>query len=228
MLMKIINWELNNIQILVKVYKRSKKNIILKFRGNIIELSIPKKSSYKLATSILKDKEEWIKSKYFKEESDFNKKEFYFLGKKYLLENKEEIQLISLQGEKFFFENKLQIKEFIFKEVRKIIFNKLELYSQKINVTHGKIRIKYLKSAWGICYSNKNLSFNLLLCSLPENLIEYVIIHELCHLKHLNHSKEFWNLVEKYCPNYKSLRKDLKDLSSNYTLINTISFLEAH
>lgn len=83
-----------------------------------------------------------------------------------------------------------------------------------------------MKSAWGICYSNKNLSFNSLLFTMPMEIIEYVIIHELCHLKHLNHSKEFWALVEEHCPNYKKNRVKLKELSRQLDMMNIIRILD--
>ncbi len=73
----------------------------------------------------------------------------------------------------------------------------------------NKISIKGQKTRWGSCSSKKNLSFNFKLMQFRREIIDYVIIHELCHLKEMNHSKEFWALVERFCPGYKSLRKEL-------------------
>lgn len=70
--------------------------------------------------------------------------------------------------------------------------------------------IKNLKSTWGICSSNKKISINLNLMAYSRHVIEYVCLHEICHLKHMNHSKEFWNMVEKYMPDYKIAKKELK------------------
>ena len=69
----------------------------------------------------------------------------------------------------------------------------------------NKIRIKDIKYAWGSCSSNKNITINHKLIA-----IRYVILHELCHLKYMNHSKEFWNLVQKYMPEYKQVKKEFK------------------
>lgn len=74
----------------------------------------------------------------------------------------------------------------------------------------NKIRIRNIKYAWGSCSSNKNITINLKLVDKTEEEIRYVILHELCHLKYMNHSNRFWNLVEKYMPNYKEIRKKLK------------------
>lgn len=73
------------------------------------------------------------------------------------------------------------------------------------------VKIRNYKSRWGCCDSKGNIVFNYKLFMIPQNLREYVIIHELCHLKHHNHSALFWGLVETYLPNYKSLRKELKN-----------------
>ena len=74
----------------------------------------------------------------------------------------------------------------------------------------NKIRIKDIKYAWGSCSSNKNITINQKLISYSEDAIRYVILHELCHLKHMNHSKEFWDLVQKYMTEYKQVKKEFK------------------
>ena len=83
-------------------------------------------------------------------------------------------------------------------------------YIDKI-VEPNKIRIRNIKYAWGSCSSNKNITINLKLVNKSEEEIKYVALHELCHLKYMNHSDKFWNLVEKYMPNYKEIRKQLKN-----------------
>jgi len=73
----------------------------------------------------------------------------------------------------------------------------------------NKVRIRNIKSAWGTCSSNKNITISLRLINKSDDAIEYVVLHEICHLKHMNHSKEFWDLVEKHMPEYKKIRKEL-------------------
>ncbi len=72
------------------------------------------------------------------------------------------------------------------------------------------VKFKSYKSRWGCCDRNGNITFNYMIFMLPENLQRYVIIHELCHTVYFNHSREFWSLVEKSEPDYKSLRNRLK------------------
>ena len=82
---------------------------------------------------------------------------------------------------------------------------------KQTNLVPNKIRIRNIKYAWGSCSSNKNITINLKLVDKSEEEIKYVVLHELCHLKYMNHSDKFWNLVEKYMPNYKEIRKQLKN-----------------
>lgn len=74
----------------------------------------------------------------------------------------------------------------------------------------NKMRIRDIKYAWGTCSTNKNITLNYKLIKYNEEVIRYVILHELCHIKYMNHSKNFWSLLEKYMPNYKNIKKELK------------------
>lgn len=73
------------------------------------------------------------------------------------------------------------------------------------------IRIKDQKTRWGSCSSLHNLNFNWRLIMAPGEVLDYVVVHELCHLTHMNHSRDFWNMVEKVMPDYRVYRKWLKD-----------------
>jgi len=77
--------------------------------------------------------------------------------------------------------------------------------------SYNKVTIKHQRSSWGSCSKNGNLNFNLLLASLPLELLDYVIIHELAHLVVLDHSKEFWKIVQTIDPEFESHRKLLRD-----------------
>lgn len=86
----------------------------------------------------------------------------------------------------------------------------LEKYSSELKIPYNKLTIKDLRSKWGSCSWTNNITLNLKLIHLPINFLEYVIVHEACHLKEKNHSKRFWDLVWKYFPDYKNTRKELK------------------
>lgn len=82
---------------------------------------------------------------------------------------------------------------------------------KKTGLQPSKIRIRNIKYAWGSCSNNKNITINLKLIDKSDEEIAYVVLHELCHLKYMNHSEKFWALVGKYMPNYKEIRKKLKN-----------------
>ncbi len=74
----------------------------------------------------------------------------------------------------------------------------------------NKVRVKNIQYAWGSCSNNKNITINEKLICYTKQAIRYVILHELCHLQYMNHSKQFWKLVEMYMPDYKNIKKELK------------------
>lgn len=84
-------------------------------------------------------------------------------------------------------------------------------FAAQIGVTYGRITIRSQKTRWGSCSAQGNLNFNCLLMRMPQEVQDYVVIHELCHRKHLNHSQEFWAEVERHCPDYRVLKKWLKE-----------------
>lgn len=77
--------------------------------------------------------------------------------------------------------------------------------------SYNQVRIKHNVSNWGSCSVKKNINLNLNLMRLPAELQDYVMLHELCHLKYMNHGKEFHALLESVCPNHKALRRQLRD-----------------
>ena len=92
---------------------------------------------------------------------------------------------------------------------KKIVIELIEEINTNNTFLFNRITIRNQKTRWGSCSSKKNLNFNYKIVKLPKNLAKYLVIHELCHLKHMNHSKDYWELVKIYCPDYKNLRKEL-------------------
>ncbi|MFA5997679.1 MAG: M48 family metallopeptidase [Candidatus Paceibacterota bacterium] len=87
---------------------------------------------------------------------------------------------------------------------------RLEYFNTFYNLKFNKVNIKNQKTRWGSCSRKGNLNFNYRIALLPPELADYIIVHELCHLKEFNHSRKFWNLVAQTVPNYLALRKELK------------------
>ena len=102
-------------------------------------------------------------------------------------------------------------KHLLADQAKKIIPGKVSYFAGIIGVDFGRITIRAQKTRWGSCSAKGNLNFNCLLLRAPEEILDYVIVHELCHRKEMNHSKAFWAEVAKVCPDYKKHRKWLKD-----------------
>ena len=86
-------------------------------------------------------------------------------------------------------------------------------YCEAMGVTVGYVTVKNQKTRWGSCSAKGNVNFNYQLAFLPDKLLDYVVIHELAHRRHMNHSRAFWAEVEKYCPDYLERREQLKEYS---------------
>lgn len=97
-------------------------------------------------------------------------------------------------------------------EARVFVRERVEYWNQFYRFEHGRIAIKNTKRTWGSCSAKGNLNFSFRLLFLPRELADYVVVHELSHLKEHNHSRAFWALVAVTLPNYKELRRELKRL----------------
>ena len=97
------------------------------------------------------------------------------------------------------------------KEIQKILPIRVEEFSKKMQLFPTSISFRKNKRTWGSCNFKNGLNFNILLMKFPIEVMDYVIVHELAHIKHKNHSKDFWNLVAVYCPNYKEIEKLFKN-----------------
>ena len=95
-------------------------------------------------------------------------------------------------------------------KIKKKIESRVNAYKKAMGVTIGWITIRNQKTRWGSCSSKGNLNFNYQLYYLPDELLDCVVIHELAHRRYMDHSKEFWDEVEKYCPDYRERRQQLK------------------
>jgi predicted metal-dependent hydrolase len=114
----------------------------------------------------------------------------------------DERKLLNSLGRKDFKEQKGKALE--------LVRSRLEHFNKHYNFIYKNVSIRNQKSRWGSCSHRGNLSFNFKLIYLKPEIQDYVVIHELCHLKEMNHSKRFWDLVSEMAPNWKELRRGLK------------------
>lgn len=105
---------------------------------------------------------------------------------------------------------KYSITEVYRREAKIILVNRCKQLSEKYGFKINDIKIKKMKSRWGSCSSKKNINLNLFLMRIPEHLYDYVILHELVHTKHMNHSRFFWEELDKYTGNAKAMARELR------------------
>lgn len=149
-----------------------------------------------------------------KQKSIMKKEQFRYLGKEYVTVFNENCKSIVIDNNIIYAPNERKLNKWYKEEMKKLYLERLKYNYQKFeeNIPFPNLKIREMKTRWGVCnVKTKTITLNSLL--FRENIIclDYVIIHELSHLIYFNHSKNFWNLVEKYFPNYKEIRKSLKE-----------------
>lgn len=178
------------------IRKLRTKNTYLRVKNqSLIEISTNLFFTKKDANYLLENKKEWLVKNLKKyENSALKENEFYFLGVKHKnLDNR-------------------NLDVFYKDEAKKIIPPLVEKYSDIMNLQPTNIKFRKNKRTWGSCNYKNGLNFNTLLVKFPIEIVEYVVIHELAHIEHKNHSKEFYSLVKKYCHDYKEREKLFKSL----------------
>ncbi len=227
---------IDNIEYTIDRAKR--KNIYICIKSNNVIVKVPKYIKNEQIYAVIDKKKHWILKK-LSETSKVNKFDNEYvdgeilniLGKKYFLNLQytnisNSTAMISndkiIVGVNSSLMNKLNSKELIKKEVEIAVYKLyFDIVREEVNDSINKfchitnlypknVRIKKLKSSWGLCSSTKNITINVELVKFTRTEIDYVVLHEICHLKYMNHSEKFWNLVEKYMPDYKTVKKNLK------------------
>ena len=224
------------IPIEIKSYKTS-KSVKIYFKGNQLTITKPKRLSNKTLMNIIKENEAQLYKKYKKilgaeintikqwktgEKIHYQGEEFTIIREnntKKLINieiEKEEKQIIIKAPEdveqqilKKSIDN--AIKKIFKRNTEMLIYDKLPYWSKITKIEYNQVKVRDATTRYGSCMpSKKNLYFSSRLIMLPEEQVDAVIVHELCHIKFKNHDKNFYNLVSEFIPNYKELDKWLK------------------
>lgn len=176
----------------ITVIRSNRKTVAIQVNSDLsVTVRAPRFASQKDIERILEEKESWI----CKHIEQIKKKK-----EKYEAENTEKLTHEELMA--------------LADKALDVIPGRVEYFAKLIGVTYGRITIRNQKTRWGSCSSKGNLNFNCLLMLVPSEIIDYVVVHELCHRKEMNHSKAFWTLVEKVLPDYRDAVKWLKEEGS--------------
>jgi len=191
--------------------KRKSIAIQVKFNGAVIVRAPLKVSKLEIEQFIYKHKD-WIQEKVaITSAVAANSSHYYYLGNPYILRTDESIAGIIFEGNflvtSFTAE---QIIAWYYGQARILVQPFIAEYTQKFNLAPSAIKVNAARKRWGSCSVQGNISFSYRIAMLPENVIQYIVAHELAHLRHHNHSPAFWKLVEQLYPEYNSAHQWLK------------------
>lgn len=164
---------------------------------------------------LIQNNEESVKKMLNRQKKEIQKKEtFYYLGKKYDIITVPTLEKITLENDYIYTKNKKELEKWYQKEMKRLFQERMDiiypLFEEKI--PYPLLKIRNMKTRWGVCNRKTNaITLNAALMKEPIECLDYVIVHELSHFVHFDHSKEFWKTVEKYSPNYKKIRKKMKE-----------------
>ncbi len=217
----------------VEVLRSKRKTSALYIVGKVLQIRVPNKVRDRKIVEILETKGRWIRNKAFqlqtqpiKREREFISGEsFSFLGRNlklkvleggkvgtqlidnYLMTNVRTSEIGDLRKSRI----KTYIENWYVKEAHIRLEEKVIRYSKIIRVSPREIKVRNYKNRWGSCDNKGRLTFNFHLIKAPHSIVDYVVIHELCHMIQANHSKAFWNEVNKFDPSFKDHKKWLKE-----------------
>jgi predicted metal-dependent hydrolase len=175
--------DLNMIKYKVRKSARAKRMRIAVYCDGDVVVTVPKNFDLGLMDKFLAEKKDWI----LKKVREFLSSPLRFIKRRSKSDYKK-------------YEN----------EAMALVVKRINYLNQNLNLKYNKINIKDQKTRWGSCSKKGNLNFNYKILFLSAEIRDYIIVHELCHLKEFNHSKIFWNLVRSVIPDYLEIRNSLK------------------
>lgn len=218
----------------IEIHKKKVKNVTLKVkRDGTIHLTVPQEATDDYIERVIANKQEWIESqlKHFNENYEKTKEKemvsgesFNYLGKSYRLKviesNEEYVRLyrgyieIYVKDKNNTLKKQELLKKWYQEKAKKKFTALVHEYEQIVKEEVNSIRVITMKTRWGSCnVDRKNINLNLELIKKPRYCIEYVILHELAHLKYPNHSKQFWEYMSVHMPNWEWRKDKLESIN---------------
>jgi len=207
--------------------RSKRKTLALYIRENGAEVRAPLKMPKSEIDRFVESKEKWIKKKTDELSARLERrKESSLLGIKYFIYRGENYPIVvkkvgraEFDGERLCMPPSLtqdQVKEaytYIYRSLaNRDLTEKTLRFAQKMSVIPSAVKINSAKKRWGSCSAKKSINYSWRLIAAHDDVIDYVIVHELAHLKQMNHSARFWLIVEDIFPDYRSRRKKLNEL----------------
>ena len=192
-----VNINNSNITVLFEKSKKMKRCYIRILDASTVQIKSHWYYTLEDAKALVEQKKPWLEKHIIQlQAKQLKNSEFYFLGTVCLFED--------------FDIDEQMIDAFYKKKAQEILPVIVEKYAQKMNLFPTALKFRKTKSRWGSCSFTNIINLSTNLMKLPFSCVDYIVIHELAHIKHKNHSKVFWDFVEEYCPNYKEEEKKIK------------------
>lgn len=205
--------EIDNKEYEVEIIKKNNRNTYVRVKNGKIVVSTNYLTSKSSILKLINDNKDSIIKMIDNDNKKSDREEkFYYFGKEYdVIYGFQEIEF---SDDKIYASDENKLKKYIDKEIARIYSERMEYYYNKFEerIPVPNLKIRKMTSRWGVCnIKNHNITLNYQLSKYDICCLDYVIVHELSHFIHPNHSRDFWNLVGKYYPDYKKCRKMLKE-----------------
>ena len=211
-----MKYELNDIEYDVVIEKKNNKNLYVRVKGDgKIHVTCNYFTTKNMILKVLNENTKALQKMINRVEKQNEKSnKFFYLGNSYDIIIKEDIKKVLITDDKIYTKDLNMLNKWYKEEIIRV-FDERYVYvfnHFNENIKSPILKIRTMKTRWGV-YNRKNhtITLNSKLIEYDISKIDYVIIHELSHIIHFNHSKNFWNLVSKYCSNYKEIRKEMRD-----------------
>lgn len=203
----------------INIKKSWRKSISMRFDTHgVLQVRAPKFMLSSQIKSFLSNHQDWIEREFHKITERKDNKKYYLFGEECNPPLFDHNSVPLIKGEYWTQWNRGIIETFYKKEAKRHITSRCRELALKHGFTYESIRITSAMGRWGSCSSRKTLNFSYRLIMSPHECIDYVIIHELCHLRQMNHSAKFWKEVSNIMPWYQDQEQHLKDEGWRYRL----------
>ena len=205
--------EIDNNTYDIEITRKNNRNTYVRVKNGKIIVTTNYLTSDNSIIKLINDNKKSIVNMINKDEKKQDKNNnFYYFGKKYDVIYG--FSNIEFSEDKIYVKDKKSLDKYITEDITKVFSERINYWFNtfKENIPNPNLKIRKMTSRWGVCnIKNHNVTLNYMLYKYDIKCLDYVIVHELSHFIHPNHSKDFWNLVGKYCPRYKECRKMLKE-----------------
>lgn len=211
-----MNFKINDQNYEVIIEKKNNKNTYIRIKENMkIYVTTNYFTSKKDVEKLLNDNISYIEKMLIRKQKQLdNDLDFYYLGQKYDIILVSSLDRIDIIDNKIYVKDMKTLEKWLKKETLQLFLNRLDYNYQLFeeSIPYPQLKIRNMKTRWGVCNrKTQTVTLNSSLIKYSIDKLDYVIVHELSHFIHFDHSKNFWNTVSKYYPNYKQVRKELRD-----------------